>query len=98
MHRTAIQWVWRDTNHSLQSIEQSMKSSKLLGAVLIVVGIGLLGYWVDCNFWHPTREVLQRRANQADYGGVAALSPDPTKIFLLGGVVAFAAGSYYLKQ
>ncbi len=75
-----------------------MKFSKLLGAVLIVVGIGSLGYYADSNWWHPTREVLQMRANQAEHGGVAALSPDPTKIFLLGGVAALVAGSYYLKQ
>lgn len=75
-----------------------MKSSKILGAVLIVVGIGSIGYWTDCNFWRQTREVRQRLANQADYGGVAALSPDSTKIFLLGGIAALAAGGYYLKQ
>jgi hypothetical protein len=75
-----------------------MKFSKFLGAALIVVGIGLIGYWADCNFWHQTHEVRQRLANQADYGGAAALSPDSTKIFLLGGIAAFAAGGYYLKQ
>lgn len=75
-----------------------MKSSKIAGAALILVGIGLLGYWADRNWWHPTREVLQMRANQADYGGIDALTPNPTKIYLLGAVAALGAGSYCLKQ
>lgn len=56
-----------------------MKSSKILGAALILVGIGLLGYWIDCSFWHPTAEDLRIRAAQEEYG-VLALHNDPKKI------------------
>lgn len=74
-----------------------MNSSKLAGVALILVGICLLGYWADCNWWRPTREVLQMRANMADYGGIDALTQNPTKIYLLGAIGAFCAGSYCLK-
>lgn len=75
-----------------------MKASKITGAALILVGIGLFVYWVDMNWWHPTHDVLQMRANQADYGGIDALTPNPTKIYLLGAFVACSIGGYCLKQ
>jgi hypothetical protein len=75
-----------------------MKASKITGAALILVGIGLFVYWLDMNWWHPTRDVLQTQANQADYGGIDALTANPTKIYLLGAVAACSIGGYYLKK
>jgi hypothetical protein len=75
-----------------------MKTSKIGGAALILVGIGLFVYWLDMNWWHPTRDVLQMRANQADYGGIDALTANPTKIYLPGAFAACSIGGYCLKQ
>jgi hypothetical protein len=75
-----------------------MKTSKAFGVALIVVGIGLLGYWVNRSFWNPTAEDLRIVAEQADHGGISALSPDSKKIFLLAGVAALAGGSFLLKK
>ena len=75
-----------------------MKPSKAFGVALVVVGIGLLGYWVDRSFWHPTAEDRRIVAEQADHGGISALSPDSKKIFLLAGVAALASGGFLFKK
>ena len=75
-----------------------MKPSKAFGVALVVVGIGLLGYWFDRTLWHPTAEDRRFRAEQAEYGSISALSPDPKKIFFFAGVAAIVWGGSLLKK
>lgn len=68
---------------------------KLSGVILILAAMICFGVF----FFTPhTREESEILARQADYGGVAALSPKPRTIFLYAGIALGAIGGALLKN
>jgi hypothetical protein len=63
-----------------------MKASKLAGAALLMIGLGMLAYTLDRAWYHPTGEDKRRWAKIADHG-IIADPGDPLKIYFLGAVV-----------
>jgi len=75
--------------------ERPMKPRGWLGAVLIVVGVGLWGY-AAYRVFHPTA-ADQRRLDQLAAFGRSDL-PDHRKIYVLGGFGCLALGGALLKR
>ena len=66
---------------------------KVLGVVLIVVGVGFVGYYI----LGPADKATLAR--QADYGGIAATSPSAkNKVYLIGGLACCLVGGGLVKK
>lgn len=68
---------------------------KIFGYVSVVVGVILVALFFLAPRTSQERAILDR---QAEYGGVGALTENPRKIFLLGGVALLAIGGGLIKS
>lgn len=66
---------------------------RVLGCALIILGLGLAGYYI---LGPADKRIL---ANQADYGGISAISPSAkNKLYLFGGIACCLVGGGLAKK
>jgi hypothetical protein len=73
-----------------------MPIKRIIGGALIVIGLGLFGYFFFAPLSAGDRKILNDRA---DYGGNSATSPGlPKNMYLYGGLACCLIGGALLKK